>query len=44
MRRCYGNRAASLMERRSQRYAREGEAASAEFWRRVAQAVRNLAD
>jgi hypothetical protein len=43
MLRCYGHRAARLMERRSQRYSAEGDVASAAFWRRVARAIRHLA-
>jgi hypothetical protein len=43
MRRYYGERAAQLMERRSQRYAAEGDRGSAAFWHQVAQAVGDIA-
>ena len=43
MRRCFGERTARLMERRSQRYAAEGDRGSAVFWHQVAEAVREIA-
>jgi hypothetical protein len=43
MLRCYGTRASRLMERRAQRYAAGGDAASAAFWRRVARATGSVA-
>jgi hypothetical protein len=40
--RSFGGRAAAIMDRRAEDHVRAGEEEGADFWRRVAQAVREI--